>query len=161
MSDVVAVPLEIKNTAVKVETLKEFLPHRPPAIWIDEVTSFGANDGECKVVLRPDRPYVTDGFVRNSSFVEWIAQSYGYISACRMLAGLPNSQINQQVQSAYLVGIREFKILGQPLRVLGGETLRILVKKTHEIGPLILVEGSVIDGSARLHCKGQLKLFAQ
>ncbi|MEQ1878164.1 MAG: hypothetical protein ABL958_16090, partial [Bdellovibrionia bacterium] len=88
---------------VAVAQVQECLPHRDSAIWVDEITWALADQGECRIIFKDGANYTDSGFIRDTSFIEWMAQSFGYVSACQVLSGLAGGK--QKAQKAYLVGI--------------------------------------------------------
>jgi predicted hotdog family 3-hydroxylacyl-ACP dehydratase len=150
---------------VSTQELLNWLPHRTPAVWIDEVSwirpAEDEVEGECRVCFQPDANYAdANGQPRDSSFIEWIAQSYGFVRACHMLSAL--IKINKKPEKTFLAQIRDFELIGDhdSTRMTAGDWLRIHVKRTHQIGPLALVVGTVISPRGDILAQAKLKLYA-
>jgi predicted hotdog family 3-hydroxylacyl-ACP dehydratase len=141
---------------VSVEKLIELVPHRGSAIWIDEVLNLTESGGDCQVFVK-DASYLTGDAVRYSSYIEFMAQSYAYVSACHLI--YRPKPFQKKISEAFLVGIRDFEIKDPtPIRV--GEKIQISVQRSHELGDLVLIDGSVFSNDKCI-AKGQLKLFAR
>lgn len=142
---------------IAVKEIQKFMPHRDPAIWIDEVLEVTDGEGKCKIVFSENALYVTNGTIRASSFVEWIGQAYGYVMACEAInAGWGETQLKR----AYLVGVRNLVIQSTP-EIKNGDVLFVSVTKTHELGPMIMIQGTVQTADGRVLATGQVKIFAE
>lgn len=95
----------------------ELLPHRPPMLLLDEVTSWNGDRVECRVVLRDDSPFVEAGRVASTIAVEYMAQCVA------AFAGLRGRERGEPVRIGYLVGAREVTFAVDDLRV--GDVLRV------------------------------------
>ena len=147
---------------VNTNDLGEWMPHRAPAVWVDQVNSVTAEEGECRVYLRPDANYSgPDGFVRDSSFAEWIAQSYGFISAVQVLSGVVPTI--KKPETTFLAQIQDFVPPAESLRIAddGKDWVDVRVRRTHQLGPIALITGEVISSSGKSLAKARLKVFAQ
>jgi predicted hotdog family 3-hydroxylacyl-ACP dehydratase len=145
------------NFPVAVEQLENWLPHRAPAVWIDEVSWVKADEGECRVRLKADANYMDPtGNPRDSSFVEWMAQAYGYVGACQIITGLVSAE--RPPSRTFLAHVRDFE--RSTASVQPEDVLQIHVRKTHQLGPLLLIEGKVTQGDRAL-AQAKLKLFAE
>ncbi|MBC7691971.1 MAG: AMP-binding protein [Methylotenera sp.] len=148
-----------------VERLSHWLPHRSPAIWIDQINSISADpttlEGECSVRFDPAANYASDGKLRQSSALEWIAQAYGYVSTCTLLSQATSGL--KKPEKAYLVAITnaEWSEAASAASLKPGAELRIRVRRTHQMGHLSLIEGSVLTDTGQLLAKAQIKLFAE
>src|SRR5687768_16243919 len=87
---------------VPVAKLSGFLPHRPPMVWVEEVVEVDETGGLCGLSLEASAPYLTDGKIRRSSYIEWMAQSFAFVEACR--------KPNDRLETAFLVGIRDLEV---------------------------------------------------
>jgi len=142
---------------VPISKLLELVPHRDSAIWIDEVTKLTENGGEARVYVK-DATYMTDTSVRPTSYIEFMAQSYAYVSACHLLY-MPHP-FQKKISEAFLVGIRDLEILdSKPIK--SGEVIKISVERSHELGDLVLIDGELFSSEDKKIAKGQLKLFAR
>jgi hypothetical protein len=150
------------NFPVSTQQLSDWLPHRGKAVWVDEVTRVGIDEGECRVRLRPDANYADGrGAIRDSSFVEWMAQAYGYVCACQAVSGIV--KLAQKPKKAFLVQISDFELSPEAngVRILDGDWISVQVKKTHQLGPITLIEGVVLSSKELILARAKLKLFAE
>ncbi len=143
---------------VPVEKISHYAPHRDTAIWIDEVLYADEKSGECALTLK-EGAYMSDYLLRHSSFVEFVAQSYGYSTICRQVMD-SKSQV-QNISKVFLVGIKSFKINMRRDLTLG-EKLVIKVQKKHELGPLAIIEGRVFSSLDLITplAEGLVKIFS-
>jgi len=147
---------------VSTAGLSDFLPHRGPALWVDEVSSVSDTEGVCRVFVRPEANYADSrGLIRDSSYVEWIAQAYGFVSACQILCGLVPDE--KRPEKAFLVQVRDLELSEDPAATLifEGDWLNIQVRRTHRMGPLALVEGAVFSSKGIALARAKLKLYAE
>jgi predicted hotdog family 3-hydroxylacyl-ACP dehydratase len=140
-----------------VQDLEDLVPHRTSAIWVDSVIALSEEGGQCQVEIK-DGNYMTNGSLRKSSYIEFIAQSYGFVSASHLYFNLKPDQ--KKISQAFLVGVKNFEILEAP-PVKMGDVLRVEVTRTHEIGEISIVEGKVFSSANVCLAKGQIKLFAR
>lgn len=125
---------------IPVSNFADFVPHRPPMVWVDEVVASTETDGECRVRLKADALYMQDGFARKTSFVEWIAQAFAYARAA-YLSPKGMGKLNQ----AFLVAIRDAEYFfddGDPDLSAGGE-FHIYVSQFRDVGPIMMFNGEV------------------
>jgi predicted hotdog family 3-hydroxylacyl-ACP dehydratase len=147
---------------INTRELDQYLPHRDPAIWIDEVVSVRADGGVCRVYPRKGGHYAdASGRIRDSSFAEWVAQAYGFVAACQALSGLaPNEK---RAEKVFLVQIRDLELSPDPAATLifEGDWIEVRVKRTHRLGSLVLIEGEVFSSSQAPLARAKLKLYAE
>jgi predicted hotdog family 3-hydroxylacyl-ACP dehydratase len=145
---------------ISVNQLQEWMPHRPPMVWIDQVIQATKNSGECSLRIKSEGYYQSEAGVRQSSLIEWVAQSYGYVSAVQVGLGL--RQVNQQPKQVFLAGLRDaqFFCRTDEDELRPGKLVKIRVENSREIGPLTLFDGSVISESGKTLFKVNLKVFA-
>lgn len=145
-------------TRIPVSELSEWVPHRPPMVWVDAVVRSEGSEGECRVALSADAAYACQGRIRPSSYIEWIAQAFGFVQA----AALIGKDDASRPERVFLAAVKNFELVRSlgPLEPLIGKELSIQVKKTHQIGPVALVLGSVLDWNGELLARAELKLFA-
>jgi hypothetical protein len=129
-------------------------------VWIDEVLSYGPTGGECLVCIRDDAHYMTDGKIRPSSLIEFIAQARGFISVCELL----DSQTSEQrgLKEAFLVSITDgaFEDLEKFPEIKIDKKLFVRVGPSRSLGAISLFSGSV--WTSQEHCVGsaQIKVFS-
>jgi predicted hotdog family 3-hydroxylacyl-ACP dehydratase len=97
--------------------VEQLVPHRGPMLLLDEVRRGDAKGIECRVLLRPDSPFVEAGRVRAAVAVEYMAQCVA------AWVGLQGHARGEPVRIGYLVGAREVAFAVDEFRV--GDELRI------------------------------------
>lgn len=71
---------------IDTKDLYQFLPHRPPMVWVKSVLSQENEKGECLIELSKGSLFLdNNGQVKRSSYIEFMAQSIGYIISAKML----------------------------------------------------------------------------
>ncbi len=140
---------------IDVSELKDFLPHREPMVWVDQVLEANGDSGTCLVEIKEDSLYLSDSTVRQSSYIEWMAQSFGYINAY-------NSQkedSKKKLEKAFLVGFEKVSFEETVPKV--GDEIIIKIQLTRVIGPISYVQGIIYskDESVKF-CEAVIKLFA-
>lgn len=146
---------------VSTSQLTDWLPHRGTAVWVDEVISITDNGGEGLVRLNNSANYSDGrGNIRDSSFIEWMAQSYGFICACQGLAGLVSAK--EKPTKAFLVQVTDFDLSDDPSssQIIEGDWMTVRIQRTHQVGPIALVEGQVLSSKNIVIARAKLKLFA-
>jgi len=149
------------NFPVPTSRLEDWLPHRGPAVWVDEVLSVTADGGDCRIILKNSANYSDGkGSIRESSFIEWMAQGFGFVCACQALAGIVSAQ--EKPEKAFLVQISDFELNSDPdsNHFTEGDWMIARVKRTHQVGPIALVDGEIISSKNVTVARAKLKVFA-
>jgi predicted hotdog family 3-hydroxylacyl-ACP dehydratase len=149
------------NFPLPIYKLARYVPHRQPMIWVDEVTRASEQDGECRVILKADSLYMDGEFIRPTSFVEWMAQSFAFVRAT--LAHRHHVDLARPVTEAFLVGIRDAKFEIDPTSIRLGEVPSLLVRVSNfrNFGPIISFDGEVILESGARVMKASIKVYQQ
>ena len=145
-----------------VRELEEWIPHRPPMVWIDEVVTASAAEGVCRVVLRSDALYMrANGVVRPSSMIEWIAQAYAFVRAAQSKLHLIS--VDLKPKRAFLVAVTNarFEYLTKPEQLTGVKVLHVRVRNERDFGPLSLVDGCVLTEAGEVLATAKIKVFAE
>ncbi len=153
----------VENTKsdIKVVELLEWIPHRLPMIWIDSVTHFSEEGGECLVKLKKDEAYMDCEGLRASSLIEFMAQAHAFISICANRRD-PNNKIPER---AFLASIREAILpLNNDLKALQvGTVLRIQTSGHRKMGSITLFSGQVqVEGEneKKFIASAEFKVFS-
>ena len=136
---------------VSVDRLADFLPHRPPMVWVEEVIEVDHTGGSCGLTVRPGAAYLTDGKIRRSAYIEWMAQAFAFVEAYRN----PDSRL----ETAFLVGIRDFEVQDAGSRP--GAKLRIRVETVKALEGMVLFRGRVCGVDGRVLASATLKIYAR
>jgi predicted hotdog family 3-hydroxylacyl-ACP dehydratase len=144
-----------------VDKLIDYLPHRPPMIWIDRVTEVGADyrgiTGTCRVQLKPDALYMSNSKeLRASAAIEFTAQAFGYIKA----AYQEIHQFSNPPQETYLTGVRYCYANFTALDMAQAPELEIRLKVKREMLPLTFVYGEIFSTqSPELLAKVEIQVY--
>lgn len=137
---------------MNTKDLSDFLPHTGEMIWIDEVVAVGL----CKVLADSRKHYFSRGHVRQSTFIEWIAQAYGFSSAYEK----KQSGNITPMKAAYLVSFN--KATFSPESISDGEEIYIEVTKDAEMGAISIVNGRVFSKAKNLtYCEASVRLYSE
>lgn len=146
------------QTPVKIQDLTPYMPHRAPAVWLDEVTSFGPEGGECRVTLKADGEYMGPDGVRGSAPIEWIAQGFGYLWACVKL-NRQGGEDSANTKRAFLVAIKDAD-MSKVSELKLGDTVSIRMDGFRQIGPIQILRGRIFRGED-LILEAGLKVFSE
>lgn len=144
--------------------LAEWLPHRPPMVWVDEVMAFDQKSGEARVRLAEGAHYMDEKGLRPASLIELIAQSFGYVHVCQKLEQAKAGKLSPPVTKAFLCGVRDARfaesLQNSPPRA--GRTLIIRVGNIKTFGPIQSIDGQVHDAdSGEELASANLKVFSE
>lgn len=145
---------------VPIQDIFQYLPHRPPMVWIDEVVEFAEKHGKCRVTLKADGLYMDTEGLRPTSCLEFIAQSYGFISVCHHIYILdPNSK---PLSKAFLASMKDAELPSPSTlsQVKPGDVITITIAGVRQMGPIVLFNGVVKRGDLLL-CEAQMKVFKE
>ncbi len=138
---------------IAVSVLERYLPHRGEAIWVERILEADSDGSVTEVTLRAGDPrfYNSKRELRTATFVEWMAQAYGYGQA----AWYASTGVSATPARAMLVGVNDFVRFQAGV----GATVLVQTRRTHQMGPIAVVEAR-IESEGRLLARGRLKLFA-
>jgi predicted hotdog family 3-hydroxylacyl-ACP dehydratase len=132
--------------------LSEFLPHSGEMVWIDQVIS----PGVCLVKVDREKHYFSQGVVRQSAYIEWIAQSYGFSRAYEkhLDGGKSNS-----LSKAYLVSFNKAVFSEQSIK--DQDEVIVEVSLVKELDDISVVSGKVFSRDKKvMFCEAFVKLYA-
>lgn len=144
---------------INTSDLQEWIPHRPPMIWVDQVMSVDAHGGECSVLIRENGLYLSQNKMRLPSLIEFVAQSYAFVRCAQALAG--HAPKTGKVAKAFLVGSRdaEFSVNESDPRLAPGKKLLVKVSDVRQVGPFVIYTGTVLDEAGATLMKTTMKLY--
>lgn len=147
------------TTAISTTDLLNWIPHRSPMLWVDEVLSFSSEGGECLVRLKPDAHYMTDGKLRATSLVEFMAQAYGFILICNVRSQDPDAVA---FRDTFLVAVTDahFEDLKLFPEIYSEPILYVRIGRPRSLGSIYVFSGSVWTAQNRCIGKAQIKVFA-
>ena len=147
----------VYNRPLETKVLESWLPHRPPMVWVKKILWSDEDGGECLVDLNEIPLASTDGFLRQSSMIEIMAQSFGFVMA----------HYHYHFKSQYTGFKKTFVISYKKMsfsqyNIKDTQTLRVKVNKEREISTIAFVNGKVSSNDGNIiYCEGQLKLFSE
>lgn len=141
---------------ISTKDLAEYLPHRPPMVWLDHIIEYTASGGTGRLRIAADGYYLTNGSFRPASYIELIAQTFAFSQAAyfRNLGHPPDKDIQ-----TLLVAIKNF-IVHKEANFTAGDELKIMSHKLRELGPITMLRGEVYKGSELL-AEGEIKVFTK
>ncbi len=144
---------------VAVSEFADYVPHRPPMVWIDEVLSATQEKGECRIVLKKNALYWSEDGLSASSCIEWVAQGFAYVRSAYLIE-LDLGETSK-AREAMLVGIRNAEFSFDPLdpEIHSAQELRVFVHNFREFGPIISLSGEVRLLNGRLLMKSDLRVY--
>lgn len=147
-------------SVIRVHDIQRYVPHRPPMVWVDEVTAFAKTEGECLIHVRQDAYYMSTKGLRASACLELIAQAYGFISTCYITRILNPSA--PPMERAMLVSFKDawFAPSETLARVQSGDVLRVPIDGVRAVGPITAFHGAVWLGETKL-CEVQMRTFCE
>jgi predicted hotdog family 3-hydroxylacyl-ACP dehydratase len=142
---------------ISAETLQPSLPHRPPMVWIDRVTSAGETGGTAEARFDLSGPQCDSHGLRQTSLIEMMAQAMGYIHAAHQ------PSVSQQ---AFLAALKNIEYCSpeawrtyQSALAEEENALFISVSVVRVLGPVTLVAAQVAAPDGTVLARGELKLF--
>lgn len=145
---------------VEAKDIWKYIPHRPPMIWIDRITDWGATEGASEVDVRTDAHYMSPEGLRPSSCIEIIAQTYGLVWTCHVIYNVdPNSK---GMSVAMLAAFKDVKFAPPDVMrtVKEGDRLICRISKVRWVGPIASFRGEVWLGETLLAEAG-MRTFSQ
>lgn len=139
---------------ISTDTLLDYLPHKPPMVWIDSILEFSATGGVGLTVIKDNAHYMTNNELRRTACIEFVAQTFAFTNAATM----KQNNIAYQNQRAFLAAIKDFDIRAWP-ELPSGAVLRTEVKKERQFGPISIIVGQTF-WKEQLLASGELKVFA-
>jgi len=100
----------------------ELLPHEPPIVLLDSLEAIDETSATCRLRMRADLPFVTNGAVPSMFGIEVIAQAVG------VHAGYRARTNGEPIRVGYLISVRDASFEVAELRV--GDELEINVVNT-------------------------------
>lgn len=143
-----------------VSFLQDWLPHRAPMVWVDKVMWVNDEEGECLVNLDRSAHYYDQDGIRSSSFIEWMAQSQGFIGAARTLSRISGQGFvaNLPPTKAFLAAVSDVAMaeeIGE-----NDDQLLVHVKLVRDLNPLSLIEAQVTSlDKTKTFARAKLKVF--
>src|ERR1043165_3373356 len=121
--------------------LEKLLPHRPPMLWLKELTRCTDTEATATANFKEGDFAVATGGVLETALVECMAQT---VAAAQGERARRSGKTGASV-GGMLAAVSNFKIT---FRAKVGKTLQIEVRELKRFGPMLLVSGEV-------KCEGQ------
>jgi predicted hotdog family 3-hydroxylacyl-ACP dehydratase len=149
-------PLRL-DMPIRAEDLDSLAPHRGEMVWIDEVLEVTPKGGRARVALKAERLFMSDGKLRSSSLIEFVAQTFSLFRAIQSLKGF--CEPLARPKRAFLVGTRSSVIHGAPEQLPAGTVLEISVGNCYYVSPFIVFDGEVRTSAGELVFTTNMKVF--
>jgi predicted hotdog family 3-hydroxylacyl-ACP dehydratase len=138
---------------IYVKDLIQFLPHRPPMVWIDRIIEVGQDYkglvGTCIVKMDENGLYfLSKSKLRASSTIEFTAQSFGYLKAAYQVI----HNFKNPPTKTLLTGVRSCESYFSEIDFKQNDELEIRIRVLKEILPVTYIRGEI-------YFKGQDKLL--
>jgi radical SAM protein with 4Fe4S-binding SPASM domain len=123
------------------------VPHKPPALMIDSLLSYGERRGVVESTITADCLWLNeDDILESSALVEFASQS---------VAAIDSFIHRNRVRRGMLVGISNFRFYGE---AAVGDTITINIYKDSQIGDIGIVDAKIFNND-RLIAEGTLKVW--
>lgn len=133
--------------------IENLIPHRPPMCWLKSLDDCTATTATATACFANNDFAVVDGKVLETALVECVAQTVAAALGQRAQSGggKPGPAAH-----GMLVATSNFKIVSRPS---AGQALRIEVRETRRLGPMLLITGT-ISCAGQVVAGGELSLYA-
>lgn len=151
-----AVRLLLQHKKIKppfsVKYLKNYLPHRSSAVWVDRLIDFGYRFGMAEVDLDRSRAFFSEKGLRETACIEFVAQTYGFATAAFEIFSHHSSDSSEpsnpikKAQKTLIAEVRnvQFHINFKNHQIFNdSKKLTIHAKCTHDFGLIKLIQGQV------------------
>ena len=146
---------------MSVSDLIPCLPHRPPMVWINKVSSVGKDykwlAGTCEVNLDKEALYISNKKeLRGSAAIEFTAQAFGYLKAAYQKI----HKFNDPPSKTYLTGVRSCQTNFSQLDLEASPDLEVRVSVLRELLPITYVRGEVfIKGTETKLAETEIQVY--
>lgn len=145
----------MKKKPIDTKELTNYLPHRPPMVWIDRVLEYSQDSGVCEVIPKSNSLYIDNNKIMETSALEWMAQSYGFIKDAFLI-----DQDNVLPPKKTLFGGVNNAEFFEPLS-LDVKSYLVYIHNIKIRGPLNTCTSEIKDKNGKLYCRASIKIFAQ
>ncbi len=149
----------MSTASTNIREVLNFVPHRPPMVWVDEILKFDENSGECLLIIKDGAHFMGSEGLRATSCLEFIAQAYGYCSVAYSRRKDPNWK---PLKKAFLASFKEATFV-EPARMAQikvGDQIKVAFTGVRNIGPITLFDGHASHNGDIL-CQSQMKVFCE
>lgn len=137
---------------ISTKELGGFLPHEGEMVWVDSVVS----PGVCLIKADKKKHYFSEGVVRQSAYIEWIAQAYGFSMAYEQHL-LDQSH---KLCSAYLVSFNKAKFSHES--ILDQDEIIVEVSLIKKMDEISAINGKIYSSDKGiLYCEATVKVFSE
>lgn len=146
---------------IPISRLLDYLPHRPPMVWISRVSKVGKDykglSGSCLVDLDRLALYVSNGQeLRGSSAIEFTAQGFGYLKAAYQVI----HQFSDMPSRTYLTGVRSCRTQFEGLDLSKVHQLEVRLSVLRELLPVTYVRGEVyVNGTEQCLAEAEIQVY--
>lgn len=151
-------PKELK-LPIDVSDLEQFLPHRRPMVWVNQILRIDSKGGEALIHLDPKAHYMDREEVRPSSVIEWVAQTFGYVRACQSL--MSGDGPTAKISHAYLASFKNLLFLENfDSSIQAQKSLAVYVQTLRDFSPLKTVYGEVKTLTGKKIATGEITVYS-
>lgn len=146
---------------INASQLIDFLPHRPPMLWVDQITDVGndykALTGTCVVNIVPEALYVSNGDeLRGSSAIEFTAQAFGYLKAAYQVL----NNFEDPPSKVFLTGVRHCHADFSQFDIKKHSQLEVKISVVRELKPLTFVKGQLtLPGQSEVLAEAEIQVY--
>lgn len=148
------------SKGIPAPDIQKYIPHRPPMVWIDYVTAYGATEGAATIEIKGDALYMSPEGLRPSSLIEMIAQTYGFVWICHVTRNLDPTSKGMSV--AMLAAFKDVKFAPPSAlaKIKHGDVLNCKVSNLKRKGPVTMFQGHIWHGDVLL-AEADMRTYSQ
>ncbi len=145
----------------QIKDLMAYLPHRPPMVWVNQVTEVGKDykglAGVCVVDIDKESLYVNDKKeLRGSSAIEFTAQGFGYLKAAYQVI----HKFSDPPTKTYLTGVRFCRTHFEDINLDAVKQLEVHIRVIRELLPITYIRGEVkLPGSDKVLAETEIQVY--
>jgi predicted hotdog family 3-hydroxylacyl-ACP dehydratase len=145
---------------IDVSELEPFLPHRGPMVWVHQIRQVDSRGGEALIYLDSKAHCMDREKLRPSSVIEWIAQTYGFVSACQRLQSWDGSS-TVKISHAYLASFKNLLFLEKfDPSVHAEKSLVVAVQTLRDLKPFMTFYGEVKTLTGKKIATGEITVYS-
>jgi hypothetical protein len=142
--------------AIKCQNLLHLMPHREKMIWVDEVMEYSSDEAESgttKATLIAEYPYFYQNQLIRSYYLEFLAQSYGFIKAAYF-----DGQKVTKLEKALIPMIDDYTF--HHVNLKPGDVVYGKLETIRNLNPMFIIQGTVVDHNQNILAEARFKVFA-
>ena len=140
---------------ITTSQLYDYVPHRPPMIWVDELLEYSETVGRSRTRLDTGALYFSEEGVSPSAGIEFIAQTFAFNNAALLSETNANLRPDQR---AFLAAVKNYHTSNWS-SLKHGDELITTVTRLRQLGTISIIRGEIVCGE-RTVATAELKVFA-